>query len=227
MARIIFDQVYLDIPVVNGPSRRTVARRFANSPGDRIEKLPSGRLLVHALRPISFELNPGDRLGISGPNGAGKSTLLRLMAGIYEPTGGRIIREGNLATLLDPQLGVQPDATGRQSIYFRAGLLGLSRAQTNALLDDIVDFAGIGSFLDMPVRGYSDGMRLRLTFALITAAEFDLLVMDEWLSVADVGFQSRALARLRERLGNQGVAAMASHNADLLDQFATDRLLLG
>lgn len=226
MARVIFDQVYLDIPVYNGPSKRA-ARNFANTDDGRIRRSPNGQLTVQALLPTSFELGAGDRLGIAGPNGTGKSTLLKLMAGVYQPTGGRIITEGRVTALVDPNLGVQLDASGRQNVYFRGALLGLSKAQTGALLDDIVDFAGLGSFIDMPMRGYSDGMKLRLGFALLTAIDFDVFIMDEWLSVADVSFQKLAIERLKGRLGAEGIAVMASHNADLLDSFATQRLQLG
>lgn len=227
MARVVFDQVYLDIPIYNGPSKRSMAKRFANTDEGRIRRSPNGMLLVKALLPTSFELSEGERLGVSGPNGTGKSTLLKLMAGVYQPTGGRILIEGKVSALVDPALGVQPDATGRQNIMFRGALLGLSKAQTLAVLDDVVDFAGLGDFVDMPLRGYSDGMRLRLGFALLTAIDFDIFIMDEWLSVADVNFQKAAVERLKTRVGNSGIAAMASHNAELLDEFATERLLLG
>lgn len=226
MARVIFDGVYLDIPIYNGPSKRSRARDFANTDDGRIRRSPDGNLVVKALLPTSFELREGDRLGVAGPNGAGKSTLLKLMAGVYQPTGGRILIEGTVSALVDPGLGAHPDATGRENIMFRGTLLGLSKAQTLALLDDVVEFAGLGEFVDMPLRGYSDGMRLRLGFALLTAVDFDVFIMDEWLSVADVNFQRLALERLKGRVGTHGIAAMASHNANLLDEFATQRLLL-
>ena len=226
MARVIFDEVYLDIPIYNGPSKRAAARRFGTTDEGRIRRLPNGMLSVKALLPTSFELGGGDRLGVSGPNGTGKSTLLKLMAGVYQPTGGRIVIEGAVSALVDPAVGALPDATGRQNIMFRGALLGLSKAQTLALIDDVVEFAGLGNFVDMPLRGYSDGMRLRLGFAMLTAIDFDIFLMDEWLSVADVNFQKLAIERLKERAGNQGIAAMASHNANLLDEFSTQRLVL-
>lgn len=225
MARVIFDQVYLDIPIYNGPSKRT-ARNLAKFDKGRVQRSPNGQLYVQALLPTSFELNSGDRLGISGPNGTGKSTLLKLMAGVYQPTGGRIITEGRVSALVDPGLGAHPDATGRQNIMFRGSLLGLSKVQTNALLDEVIDFADLGAFVDMPMRGYSDGMRLRLGFALLTAVDFDVFIMDEWLSVADVEFQKHAIERIKSRTGEDRIAVMASHNSNLLEDFSTQRLQL-
>lgn len=225
MARVIFDQVYLDIPIYNGPSKRT-AREMTKLDQGRIRRSSNGQLIVQALLPTSFELNSGDRLGVSGPNGTGKSTLLKLMAGVYQPTGGRIITEGKLSALVDPALGVHPDSTGRQNIMFRGALLGLSKSQTTALLDEVIAFANLGAFVDMPMRGYSDGMRLRLGFALLTAVDFDVFIMDEWLSVADVEFQKLAVNRIRERAGADRIAVMASHNADLLADFGTQQLKL-
>ena len=225
MARVIFDQVYLDIPIYNGPSKRS-ARLLSTPDKGRIRRSPNGQLYVQALQPTSFELNSGDRLGISGPNGTGKSTLLKLMAGVYQPTGGRIITEGRVSALVDPALGAHPDATGRQNIMFRGALLGLSRAQTSALLDEVIEFANLGGFVDMPMRGYSDGMRLRLGFALLTAVDFDVFIMDEWLSVADIDFQKQAVERIKSRTGADRIAVMASHNANLLDDFASKHLQL-
>lgn len=226
VARVIFDQVSLDIPIYNGPSKRAVARHFSKVEEGRIRRTSDGKLLVKALLPTSFELTDGDRLGVSGPNGAGKSTLLKLMAGVFQPTSGRIVIEGKVSALVDPALGGHPDASGRETIMFRGGLLGLSRQQTASLLDDVVALTGLGSFVDMPLRGYSDGMRLRLGFALLTAVDFDVFIMDEWLSVADDSFQKLAVARLNDRVGSNRIAVMASHNTNLLDAFATSRLQL-
>ena len=147
------------------------------------------------LRGVSFTLQPGDRLGLVGGNGAGKTTLLRALAGIYEPIAGHVtVIRGALHTLLDTGLGMNMDLTGRENIGLRGLYAGLERAAIALLEDDVQAFAELGGFLDMPVRTYSSGMLVRLGFALATAIDPQVLLMDEWFLAGDSGFMAKATA---------------------------------
>jgi len=155
-----------------------------------------------ALREVTFSARPGETLGFCGANGAGKSTLLRLIAGILEPTHGRITVRGRVATLLELGAGFLPDLTGRENIALNGALLGLSDAEIRCKLDAIIDFADLGDFIDSPVRTYSSGMYMRLGFAIASHVDADILLIDEVLAVGDAAFQLKCadwLTHLRQR----------------------------
>lgn len=155
----------------------------------------------HALKEISFRVEQGESLGIVGPNGAGKSTLLSLAAGLVEPNQGRVSRNGRVGALLELGSGFHPDLTGAENLVMNAALLGLSRAKTRALFDQIVDFSGIGDFINEPLRAYSSGMIMRLGFSVALQSDPDILLLDEVLAVGDAAFQDKcrhALGSFRE-----------------------------
>lgn len=173
---------------------------------------------VEAIRNASFEVNPGQRLGLIGRNGSGKSTLLRILGGIYEPTAGSIYVEGSVTSLFNINLGVQPDASGRENILIRGLLKGLRRRDIYSQMDDIIDFAELQSFIDMPLRTYSQGMSMRLAFAIATAFSPEILLLDEWIGAGDERFQVKAQKRMTELVNESGITVIASHNRLLLER---------
>jgi lipopolysaccharide transport system ATP-binding protein len=174
-------------------------------------------VLISALKDINLEILPGDRLGIIGPNGSGKSTLLRVLAGIYEPTSGSVDRLGTIASLVDISLGINPENTGRENIYLRGKLMGLSNKDIAQKIDEIIEFSELGDFISLPVRTYSSGMLLRLAFAVATSIAADVLVMDEWLSVGDGSFADRAELRLKKLVEQSEILVIASHSKKLVE----------
>lgn len=184
--------------------------------GGRI--MPSSRAVtvVQSLRNVSLELAPGDRLGLAGHNGAGKTTLLKTLAGVYEPTTGYMECKGRVANLLDVTMGMDFEATGIDNIRLKGLLHGLHSAEIARKTRDIVEFSGLGSYVDMPVRVYSSGMLLRLAFSVVTSFDADILLMDEWLGVGDAEFSARAQERLRDVVRNASILVLASHNPEVL-----------
>ena len=176
----------------------------------------TGVKVVQALHDISFELKGGDKLGLVGHNGAGKSTLLRTLAGVYTPSAGKFVRHGTVASLIDPALGIEPDATGLENIMLRGLVMGLSKAEIDRLTPDICEFSGLGQYINMPVRTYSTGMMMRLAFSISTSVQADILLMDEWLSVGDAAFTERAEKRMREVVSRSGILVLASHQPELI-----------
>lgn len=171
--------------------------------GDRLKQLLWGRWRQKpyyrefwALRGVDFEVAKGEVLGIVGRNGAGKSTLLQMVCGTLQPNAGTLTVNGRVAALLELGAGFNPDFTGRENVYMNAAILGLSRSQVDARLDDILAFADIGSFIDQPVKTYSSGMFMRLAFSVATSVEPDILVIDEALSVGDGAFSRKSFDRI-------------------------------
>jgi lipopolysaccharide transport system ATP-binding protein len=215
MARLTISDVSITFPLYHAESRSLKKTVFAAASG-RVGQDSRHRLVVEALRGVSFSLKSGERLGLIGPNGAGKTTLLRAMAGIYEPTGGRIAIEGALTALLDPGQGMNPDLTGNENIRLRGLFGGASAAEIRRLQEDVAEFSGLEQFLDLPVRTYSSGMVVRLGFALATAVRPQILLMDEWLLAGDANFLGRARERLETVVKGAEIMVLSSHNAEIL-----------
>jgi ABC-type polysaccharide/polyol phosphate transport system ATPase subunit len=175
-----------------------------------------------AVRDVSFEVRPGEALGIIGPNGAGKSTTLKLLTKILKPTTGASLVRGRVGALIEVAAGFHPDLTGRENVYLQGAIMGMRRADIVTRFDDIIDFAGVGAFIDTPVKRYSSGMNARLGFAIAVNLNPEVLIIDEVLSVGDMAFQRRCVDRMRE-FKNAGVSIVfVSHNlqaiGDLCDQ---------
>ncbi|MCP2669700.1 ABC transporter ATP-binding protein [Maricaulaceae bacterium EIL42A08] len=196
----------------NPPSASTGA--LLSNAGTRVKT-------IDALRDISFELKPGDRLGLLGRNGSGKSTLLRVLAGVYPPTKGEFTTQGRLAPIFNVGLGVRPEATGRRNIILRGLLNGLSTAESKSKVDEIVEFSELGPYIDMPVRTYSSGMAMRLAFATATAFSPEILLLDEWIGAGDEDFQKKAAARMSTLVTKAGITVIASHKRNLIKQVCT------
>ena len=218
MAYIKLENVGVDLPIFNSSSRSLTNSLVSAATGGRISADKSGHVTVKALSGIDLEINSGDRLGIVGHNGSGKSTLLRVLAGIYEPTSGSITRMGKIASLIDIGLGINPENTGKENIYLRGQLMGLSSKEIAKKFDEIIEFAELGDFIHLPVRTYSSGMLLRLAFAVSTSITADILIMDEWLSVGDGAFAERAEQRLKSLVDNSEILIIASHSKSLIEK---------
>jgi lipopolysaccharide transport system ATP-binding protein len=179
-----------------------------------------------ALRDVSFEVGPGESVGILGRNGAGKSTLLQVIAGTIEPTEGAVETNGRITAMLELGSGFNPEFTGRENVYVNAAILGLDRSQTDDRLDGILAFADIGDFIDQPVKTYSSGMTMRLAFAVQTAVQPRILIVDEALGVGDMFFQAKCMARLKE-LTDSGVSLLfVSHDVGTVRQICQRALLI-
>jgi lipopolysaccharide transport system ATP-binding protein len=220
MAHIRIENVSVDFPLFHGSARSLKKTVFAAASG-RLGEDKRHRRVVQALRDVDIELISGDRLGLVGTNGAGKTTLLRTIAGIYEPVAGRIHVEGSLNALLDPQLGMNMDLTGRENIMLRGLYNGFSKPDILVLEEDVQEFAELGEFLDLPVRFYSSGMVIRLGFALATAIRPQVLLMDEWFMAGDANFIAKARARLENVVRGAEILVLSSHLASAVLEWCT------
>lgn len=218
MAHIELEDVNLDYPIYSHSSRKLTTQLINVATGGKVDHSETGRVTVRALEGLNISLRDGDRVGLIGHNGSGKSTLLRLLGGIYHPTAGRISRSGVVGSLLDISIGMSADATGRENIYLRGALQGLSRRQIDALVPGIIEFSELGDFIELPMRTYSSGMLLRLAFSVSTVLSPDILLMDEWLAVGDENFQSKAQERLHEVVSRTSILVIASHSASLIER---------
>ena len=181
---------------------------------------------VWALRDVDVHLGRGESLGLVGPNGSGKSTLLRIMAGILQPTSGRVSLAGTVAPMLELGVGFHPELTGRENVYLSTSLFGLGRRQTDALYDRIVAFAELEGFMDSPVKTFSTGMAMRLGFAVATHLEADILLVDEVLAVGDRAFQQKCLTRMSEVRASGRSIVVVAHDLDLVQRFCDRACLL-
>ncbi len=219
-AELVADHVTLDFPLYHANSRSLKKTLFKSVTG-RMGADGRSRVVVQALRDISFRLQPGDRLGLVGGNGAGKTTLLRALAGIYEPLGGEVRIRGTLNALLDPNLGMNVELSGRENIMLRGLYNGLSTAAIRRLADDVAEFADLGEFLDLPVRIFSSGMVVRLGFALATAIRPQVLLMDEWFLAGDANFMEKARARLEDMVRGADILVLSTHAPSVVMDWCT------
>ena len=213
--RSLVDDLAVSFPLYHGESRSLKKTVFAAASG-RLGEDKKHRLVVEALKNVSFALHSGDRLGFVGSNGAGKTTLLRAMAGIYEPVAGSITIDGAVTALLDPGQGLNMDLTGNENIRLRALFSGYAEARIKQLQADVAAFAELDQFLDLPVRTYSSGMLVRLGFALATAIKPQILLMDEWILAGDASFMDKAKHRLETMVQGAEILVLSSHNADII-----------
>ncbi len=225
MAYIRATALCIDIPIydIAGSSLRrlvlgrTVGGRFARS---------GMHVVVNALKNITFEIADGDRVGLIGTNGSGKTTLLRLLAQVYQPSGGSLEISGRISPLLDPLLGMSLDATGYENIWICGTLWGLSKHQIKLAVDDVAEFTELGDFLTVPVRTYSTGMQMRLAFAIATLQEPDILLIDEVIGTGDAGFFDKAFVRLRQLVRRSSILVVASHSHSMLAQICNKAIWL-
>lgn len=186
---------------------------------------PSDTETLWAIRDISFEVQRGEVVGIIGHNGAGKSTLLKVLANITEPTDGRVQIYGRIGSLLEVGTGFHPELTGRENIFLNGTILGMRRTEINRKFDEIVDFAGVDRFIDMPVKRYSSGMKVRLAFAVAAHLEPEILLIDEVLAVGDAAFQQKCLGRMSSLAGEGRTVLFVSHDMQAMSTL-TERCIV-
>src|SRR5579862_1426963 len=179
-----------------------------------------------ALRDVSFEVQPGEVVGIIGRNGAGKSTLLKILSRITEPTEGRVTLRGRVASLLEVGTGFHPELTGRENIFLNGAILGMARAEIRRKFDEIVAFAEIEKFLDTPVKRYSSGMYVRLAFAVAAHLEPEILVIDEVLAVGDAEFQKKCIGKMEAVAVSGRTVLFVSHNIGSISSVCDYGMLL-
>lgn len=208
----------LDYPL--GPLVRTSMKSILFSLFGQKEDLPATDY-VRALDGVSFSVGPGERLGIIGRNGSGKSTMLRALAGVYPGASGSVVVNGRIQGMFDIDLGFEPEATGRENILYRGLVMGMSPTEIQRRAKEIVEFADIGMFVDLPVRAYSTGMMVRLAFAISTYLDGDVLLIDEVLSAGDAAFQEKARERMTNLFETASVVVMVSHDLDAIVRACT------
>lgn len=179
-----------------------------------------------ALKDVNFEIKNGDVVGIIGRNGAGKSTLLKILSRITEPSTGRVEIKGRVASLLEVGTGFHPELLGRENIYLNGAILGMSREEIPRKLDEIVDFAGVEKFLDTPVKRYSSGMYVRLTFAVAAHLESEILIIDEVLAVGDTEFQKKCLGKMQDFAGQGRTVLFVIHNMAAVRRLCNNAIVL-
>lgn len=183
--------------------------------------------VYEAVRGVSFSVPKGEILGIVGKNGSGKSTMLRAIAGIFSPDTGTIDLKGNSVSLLSIGVGFQPKLTGRENIILSGMLLGFSEEQVRAKMDEIIEFANLGEFIDMPVKTYSSGMHSKLAFSITAILEADIMLIDEVLSVGDAKFKKKSYNKMKELISNEDrTVLIVSHSSETLQELCTSVLWL-
>ena len=220
------DGLTVDIPTLSVSARSLRKSVLALSSGGRLLRDANQRVHVRALEAVSFELFEGDRLAIVGHNGSGKSSLLRALAGIYAPTHGTVSLAGRVSAVLEPATGVEPEASGRDNVRLLARLQGRTRAEAEAAIEEVDTFAGLGNFLDLPVKTYSPGMLARLAFTVGTCWRPDILLLDEWIAVADERFRDKAVERLANYVSGARTVVLATHDPRLVETLCTKVLSL-
>ncbi len=223
MALIEAEGLTLEFPFYHLGARSLKKRLLGNA---RLHTDASNRVVVTALRDLSFHIGHGERVALIGPNGAGKTTLLRTIAGVYEPAGGRLRVEGSIGALIDVTAGMDPDSTGRENVELRGLYRGMSKPEREELVRQVAEFSGLGDFLDVPVRTYSAGMGVRLSFAMATAMQPQVLLMDEWFMAGDATFMQKAEARLSRMVGEADILLIATHDMGVVRRWCTRAIRL-
>ncbi|MGK7868413.1 ABC transporter ATP-binding protein [Falsiroseomonas sp. E2-1-a20] len=223
MALIEAKGLCLDFPYYHLGARSLKKRLLGNA---RLHTDPSNRIVVTALRNLSFRIGVGERVALVGPNGAGKTTLLRTLAGVYEPVAGSLTVQGQVGALIDVAAGIDGEATGRENVMLRGLYRGLSESECARLIEEVAEFAGLGEFFDVPIRTYSAGMGIRLSFAMATAMQPQVLLMDEWFLAGDAAFMQKAEERLAQLVGGADILVVATHDFSVVRRWCNRAIRL-
>lgn len=194
-----------------------------------IVKLIKGKLFYNefvALNDVSFQIEKGDILGIVGFNGAGKSTMLKILAGVLKPTNGKVVVNGTVAPLIEVGAGFDPELTAKENIFLNGAILGHSRKFLQQHFDEIIDFAELRTFVNVPVKNFSSGMYARLGFAIATVVKPDILIVDEVLSVGDYRFQEKCEKRIQEMISGGTTIIIVSHDINMIERLCNKVLWL-
>jgi ABC-type polysaccharide/polyol phosphate transport system ATPase subunit len=221
------NDVTVDFPIY-GASHRSWRNALLGRTGGlvRREGNRQQRVVVRALENVSFRLEHGDRLGLLGHNGAGKSTLLRVLAGVYEPTAGRVVTQGRLSPLFTAAPGLDLDDTGYENWRSCGMYLGMSREEVRQKIPEMEEFCELGEYLSLPVRTYSAGMMTRLCFALATAIDPDILLLDEGIATGDARFAERAERRMNAMIARSSILVLASHSEAMIAKMCNKAALM-
>jgi ABC-type polysaccharide/polyol phosphate transport system ATPase subunit len=216
---LVLEDVSVSFPIYHGGSRSLKKSLMFHGSGGHLATDANQRITVEALRNVSMNIQAGDRVALIGSNGAGKTTLLRVMAGIYEPVSGSVTCRGRISPMFDIGLGIDSEISGYENIRLRGLILGLSSAEIEDRMQDIIDFTELGDYLDIPVRTYSSGMMTRLTFAVATCFAPEILLMDEWIMAGDAGFITKAEHRIQRFVEKASIMVLASHSLEICRRF--------
>ena len=225
MVAISLVNVGVDIPIFDVRTASVRKALIGRTIGGRFGQTGS-HVIVNALKNINFEAHDGDRIAMVGNNGSGKSTLLRVLSQVYPPTSGTISVVGKVSPMFDATLGMSLDATGLENIRIAGTIWGMTRSQIKDSVGDIADFTELGDYLNMPVRTYSNGMMLRLAFAIATVREPEILLIDEIIGVGDADFFDKAFTRLQRLVQKSRILIVAAHADDILRRLCDKALWL-
>lgn len=227
-ARIELRDAGVDFIVHRGGIRAADAaeKEKAGLPTGGVFHKVNGKWHIAALADINLTFSTGDRIGIVGHNGSGKTTILRLLAGILEPTKGSVMLKGRVSSMMSTTHGFDMRLTGRENIIRRGMMMGMTSSEIRAKQDEIIEFTELGEFIEAPMQMYSAGMRARLGFAITTAIDTDIIIMDEWIGAGDRRFAERARGRLLDTIGRSQILVLASHKDELLKQICNKIVVL-
>jgi lipopolysaccharide transport system ATP-binding protein len=222
MNQIVLEQVNLHYASIAYKERslKTLLSRALNLKRDKKDISD-----IHALKNISITIQPGERVGLIGHNGAGKSTFLKTVAGLYPISSGKLTVKGEVRSLFDLSLGFEPDATGRENVFYRGLLLGLTPSKIRRKEEEIIEFAGLGEFIDYPIKTYSAGMQVRLAFAISTSVGGDILLLDEVIGAGDANFMIKAKKRILDLVAQSEILILASHDFASLENICNRGLV--
>ncbi|MBI4694015.1 MAG: ABC transporter ATP-binding protein [Gammaproteobacteria bacterium] len=226
MVSLVLDNATVDFPIYGAQKSFRSALRSATGGLIKREGRNQERVVVRALDNVSLNFREGDRVGFIGHNGAGKSTLLRVCAGVYEPTQGSVKIEGNVSPLFNMSPGLDPEDTGYENIVNCGLFLGMSWEEIDRKTPDIVEFSELGEYLNLPVRTYSAGMMTRLGFAIATAIDPEILILDEGLGAGDARFADKAKRRVDSLIARASILILASHSDALIQAMCNKAILL-
>jgi len=208
------------------PHEKITSIKSAFTHVNRLGKSRRVRETQHALKDVSLEIKKGEFFGIVGRNGSGKSTLLKILAGIYQPTKGKVTVDGKLVPFIELGVGFNPELTGRENVYLNGAMMGFSRKEVSAMYDDIVEFAELERFMDQKLKNYSSGMQVRLAFSMATRAKADILLVDEVLAVGDADFQRKCFTYFYELKLQKKTVVFVSHDMDAIREYCDQAALI-
>ena len=227
MASIELRNVSLEYALYETLDRSLKNRLYNFSVGSPIKSGDNAdNVTIRALNDVSFSVEEGDRVALLGHNGAGKSTLLKVLSGVYKPQSGEVLIDGKVSTLFNPRLGIDQTATGLENIMLRGLILGFSTKVIQEHVESIAEFSELGPYLEMPVRTYSQGMLLRLAFAINTTIEPEILLMDEWIGAGDKDFLKKSEERLKQFVKNTGILVVATHNLNRVKKLCNKAIVI-
>ena len=225
MAGIRVDGLTVEFPLYHVNSR-SLKKHLIGKAGLRLRSADTHRVVVSALRNLTFNIKRGERVALIGNNGAGKTTLLRTLAGVYTPVGGKLLVEGRIGSLIDVGAGLDPDSTGRENIRLHCMFRGFSATQSREVEQAAGEFSGLGVFLDMATNTYSSGMLVRLAFAMATMIDPQILLMDEWLASGDTEFRAKARSRLERLITDSEILVIATHDLEIVQNWCSRAIRL-